>query len=296
MSPIICKESAARLIASSIPEAEWLLDKIESDDGWFRFPSVLVDAIKNLKIDSYPLLYENERSITRMLELAFVGEANIDEFNIEFARASLQKRDAMLGEILIEFDEFMDSVDFPKTPEQQSRAKGEFDALSKEEQSEAILFAQRWYCFFFASFFQNLSMMVHGEKLTSLVAQAKNGNDEAFVKAVQIDRRILITIPYFKERFARAQDEGDTEFSDKIAYRLKCAPYKGKIRFKSLWLTFSLLDQLGLLDTLTHSEVLEICDKAGVGGEKNRIDDVKTLTKRLKDYRLFQKRGVVSTH
>jgi hypothetical protein len=68
-------------------------------------------------------------------------------------------------------------------------------------------------------------MMVHGEKLTSLVAQAKAGNDDAFVKAVQIDKRILNAIPYFSERYARAHDQGHSDFFDRLSYRLKSAPY-----------------------------------------------------------------------
>jgi hypothetical protein len=291
MLPLISKESAVKLLTSSIPEAEWLLGKIESEDGWFRFPPNLTDAIKTLKIESYPLLYENEYAIAHMLQLAFFTEKEVDEFNLKFEAASVEERGKILEEFTFDVDLLIESVELPKTSDDQAEARERFNALSKDEQTEAIRFGQRWYCFFFCSFFQNVSMMVHGERLTSLVAQAKSGDDDAFVKAVQIDRRILMTIPYFRDRFIRAQDEGDVGFSDKIAYRLKCAPYRGKIRFKSLWLAFSYLDQLGLLNTLTHSEILEICDQAGVGDSKNCIHDVKSLTKCLKDYRMFQQRG-----
>ncbi len=137
--------------------------------------------------------------------------------------------------------------------------------------------------------------MVHGEKLTSLVAQAMAGNDEAFVKSVQIDRRILTAIPYFSHRYAQAQDEANSDFYDRLSYRLKAAPYRGKIRHKTLWLAFSALDQARLLDKLTHPEILEICDEAGVGGYDHRIQSVKHLSNRLREYREFQKRGVITT-
>lgn len=295
MQPLISKESAVKLLTSSIPDAEWLLGKIESQEGWFRFPRLLTNAITNLKIENYPSLYENEAAIALIWMRAFLRDVEIKEFNTTFEAASLDERGAMMERIANDMDGFMDAIELPKTPQEEADAQARFDALSKDEQAEAVRFAQQWLPFFFCTFFQNVSMMVHGEKLTSLVAQAKAGNDDAFVKAIQIDRRILTTIPYFKERFARAQDEGDMDFSDKIAYRLKCAPYKGKIRFKSLWLAFAYLDQLGLLDTLTHPEILQIRDDAGVGGHKNRIEDVKNLTRRLKDYRLFQQRGILST-
>lgn len=288
MQPVITKESAAKILASAIPDAEWLLAQIESEQGWFRFPPTLTRTITNLKIESYPLLYQNEAAIALVLQRAFLDDAEAAEFNLEFEAASLAERGALLEYLTTSIDGLMNTVEFPKTLQEEAEARATFESLPKEEQAEVIRFSQHWFCFFFTSFFQNLSTMVHGEKLTSLVAQAKNGNDDAYAKAVQIDRRILTTIPYFKERFGRAQDEGDIDFSDKISYRLKCAPYRGKIRFKSLWLAFSCLDQLGLLDTLTHSEILDICDEAGVGGFKNRIEDVKYLSKRLKNYRSFQ--------
>lgn len=295
MQPIISKESAAKFLASSIPDAEWLLSKIESEQGWFRFPPLLTNAIRNLKIESYPLLYQSEPAIALMLQRAFFSDAEATEFNLEFEAASLVERGTMMEEFAAGIDTFMESVEFPKTPQEEAEARALFESLSEEEKAEAIRFCEHWFPFFFCTFFQNLSMMVHGEKLTSLVAQAKAGNDDAFVKAIQIDRRILTTIPYFKDRFAQAQDEADSDFSDKISYRLKCAPYRGKIRFKSLWLAFAMLDQPGLLNTLTHSEILEICDNAGVGGYENRIEDVKNLSKRLSAYRNTQRRSLIAT-
>jgi hypothetical protein len=153
MLPIIPKDSAARLLASSIPEAEWFLSQIESKQGWFRFPPILTNAIRNLKIESYPLLYENEHAIARMLQLAFFSQEEAEEFNLEFEMASLEGRGAMLEEFSANLDKAMDSFEIPKTPKQQEAAKARFDALSKEEQAEAILFAQRWHCFFFPNFF-----------------------------------------------------------------------------------------------------------------------------------------------
>jgi hypothetical protein len=296
MTNVVSKEFIVHLLKASNKEWEWLLSEIESANGWFRFPPLLVNAIRNLKIESYPLLYENEHSIARILLKAFMDDAEINEFSVEFEAASVDERGAVLESLSVDFDEVVDSLEIPKTPRQQKEANRVFDALSEEERTEAVRVAQHVYCFLFASFFQNLSMMVHGEKLTSLVAQAKAGNDDAYVKAVQIDRRILTSIPFFKERFERAQDEADSNFNDLIAYRLRCPPYQGKIRFKSLWMAFSFLDQFGWLDLLTHGEILNICDDAGVGGYRNRIEDPKYLSKRLAAYREFQQRGTIATY
>ena len=51
------------------------------------------------------------------------------------------------------------------------------------------------------------------------------------------------------------------------------------------------LELAGLLDELKHKEILDLCDEAGIDCHGNRIDDVKNLSKRLKEYRAFQRRG-----
>ena len=289
---IIDKASAIRLLKSTAPDWEWVLRRIESEDGRLRFPPLVSRAIINLKIESYPLLYENEPAIGLTAFRAFMSPEEIVALCKRLEDQSPAERGQELQEMLDGFDEVDEVFTLPKTPAEERRVEAAFKALSPEEQAETIKAARHLWMGFLAAFFQNLSMMVHGEKLTSLVAQAKSGNDDAFCKAVQIDQRILTTIPYFKQRFERDTLEQDQNFRDALTYRLRCPPFKGKIRHKSLWLAFAFLDQLGLLDLLTHSEILDICDEAGVGGYASRIEDVKNLSKRLAEFRRFQGRGL----
>lgn len=291
----ISKHSAVLLLQSLIPDCEWLLKQIESENGWLRFPPTLTTIIANLKLENYPLIYENENAIAYAFLRSFLLDAEIQELNAELESASIDERGEFLLELTSGIDAGFSEARWAVTEKEKAEQQKVIDSWDPEERAQNVRKAQFMFISFFASFYQSLSMMVHGEKLTSLVAQAKTGNDDAFVKAIQIDKRILNSIPYFTERYARAQDQGDSNFFDRLSYRLKSAPYIGKIRFKSLWLSFSILDQAGLLRTLPHSEILDICDDAGVGGFKNRIEDVKNLRKRLSDYYRFQKRGVIAT-
>lgn len=288
-------ESVTKQLRECIPEYEWLLGQIESQEGWLRFPPQITRLITNLKIESYPLLYTNENAIAAILLLGFLTQEQIVELGKELESASLEER----AEFLDDFDGivsgFAESFSFPKTAAEEQALREQFFALSPEEQKQSVKVSQHFFACFLPAFHQVLSIMVHGEKLTSLVAQAHAGDDEAFVKAVQIDRRILTEVPYFKARFARSQDDPNSDFSDKIAYRLRSAPYRGKIRHKTLWLTFSFLDQAGWLDKLSYREILRICDDAGVDGFKSRIQSEKHLGHRLRDYREFQRRGIVTT-
>lgn len=278
-----------------MPDVLWLLSQIESEQGWLRFPAYFINLISSLKIEDYPLLYKSENLIYLTFLRAFLEDEEILALDKELKEASAEERGAFLTEFVEGFDQGVQALELPKTPQAQQAAQQRFLALSIEEQIQVTKSARYFYSSFFAGFYQTLSVMVHGEKLSSLVAQAEAGSDTAFVKAVQIDRRILTAIPYFKERFTRAQHENDSDFFDLLSYRLKAPPYKGKIRYKALWLTFSMLDQVQLLN-LPHPELLKICDDAGLDSFDSRIQSVKNLTDRLREYREFQKRGIVTTN
>lgn len=138
MLPLVPKESAAKFLASVIPDTEWLLSKIESEQGWFRFPPVLTRIITNLKIEFYPLFYENENAIGLLLQRALFSESAITEINQGFETASPQERGEMIEWLTAGIDAFMEGVNFPKTPHEEEEAQAQFDALSSEEQAEAV--------------------------------------------------------------------------------------------------------------------------------------------------------------
>ena len=55
-------------------------------------------------------------------------------------------------------------------------------------------------------------------------------------------------------------------------------------------MVFAMLDAAGwLADGFTHDELLDICDEAGLDRYQNRIEDVNSLTKRIGEYRRWQK-------
>lgn len=282
---VIDVPAATAFLRRMNPDLEWLLGQIESEKGYLRFPRVLSDAITNLKIECYPLLYENEAAIGSIFIVGLIPAEELAAINWELENATPAERGEWLGQMLDSLSEGIEGFEIPKSAAQIEASRKQFDAMSPTEQKEAVVLAQRLYMGLLASFFQLLSVMVHGEKMTALVAKAKARDDDALCKAVQIDKRVLTTIPYFKARFMQATAECDQGFLDVLAYRLRCPPYRGKIRHKALWLAFAFLDMCGLLQTLRHQQLLNLLDDAGLGGFANRIEDVKHLTKRLADYR-----------
>lgn len=148
----------------------------------------------------------------------------------------------------------------------------------------------------FLSVHNFLSVMVNGEKMTSLVPKAIAGDEDAFRKAVKIDRSLLSYHPYFVDRFQSAQANGEAEFLRRLSHNNSTPGLIGKISYPGLYVVFAMLESLGWLDEISHSEILDICDKAGLDRWQNRIEDVNYVTKRLAGYRRYQRTGGVSMH
>ena len=190
--------------------------------------------------------------------------------------------------------EFFDHI--PETEADRLIAQASFNQLTQDEQSEAIKQVQISFSAFFATFYNVISMMVHGRKLTDLVTAAEAGDDHAYFLAVQIDKRIL-SLPYFKERRSQAELEQDLVFLQSLNYRLTNPLLRSKIRYRTLWLTFAFLDMLDYLDgSLTYSKLLDLLDKIGIAGFGSLIEDENALGKRIREFKKFQKMNQTSRH
>jgi hypothetical protein len=264
----------------------------ERSNGWIRFPPQLIEIFNRLKLEGYVQLYLDENRIAGSLLLGFVGEENVKEQCEALAQMTA---DEMFNEAL-ELVECIDDSDdsvflIPKTKRAIEAAQMAFRALPEPEQHSLVRRAQFFYGGFLAAFFQMISVMVHGEKLTALVARASAGDDDAFVRAVQIDRNLIANLAPFKSRMAQAQLEGDSEFLDSLSYRVRNPLARGKIRYKNLWLCLAMLDDMGLLNELKYGELLTVLDRVGLDRWESRIDDVSYLAKRVQEYRAYQNRG-----
>jgi hypothetical protein len=129
-----------------------------------------------------------------------------------------------------------------------------------------------------------------------LVPKALAGDKDAFARAVQIDKNLIHEHPGFKEIHQKALTEGDTDFLEKIGYRLAAPVTRGPIRYASVFVLFAMLETLGWLDAIRHREILDICDAANLDRWQNRIEDENAITKCLQKYRRYQKTGGVSMH
>ncbi|MDP3777313.1 hypothetical protein [Methylotenera sp.] len=292
------KDHAIRAAIKLTPQyADWLCE-IQNNKGHGLFPTEISNIQKNL--GSYVLMYDDERKIGRAVFLSLLGDEGYKEWNSDLKKLTPDEQKAFVDEMSdVDENEIIDtfsSLEIPSTAEEWQAARDLNANLPEDQRKQLEKQSAYFWCFVFATFFNTFSLMIHGTKLTTLVPQAVAGDDDAYLKAIQIDRLLLLHYPYFRDRKFRAQDEGDTDFLNKIAYREKNSFLRSKIRYPALYMLFGILDTYGWLNHMTHSEILDICDQAQLDRFQYRIEDVNCITKRLKEYRNWQKTGGVSMH
>ncbi|MHB1052008.1 MAG: hypothetical protein ACYCZT_02895 [Thiobacillus sp.] len=278
-----------RLVVRLAPEYVEMLTAFRATGGGLQLPRKFLDLRDHLKINNYSELYDDERKINVSLLLAILGNEGFKELDSEVSKMSPEEQQEFLMEIVQE-GESLDISGFfpPENEEEKAKALAELELLSEDEKIDAVKRAQFFWSYFFAHFHNTLSVMVHGEKLTSLVPKAIAGDEGSFCKAIQIDRSLLSYHPFFVQRRMRAVEDSEQEFLRGIAYRERNPMMRGKIRFPALYIVFALLETVNWLDDLKHEEILDICDQANLDRYQSRIEDVGYLTKRLIEYRRNQ--------
>lgn len=287
-------QAAERCIRAMLPDVDWLLRYLESKGGWFHFPPQLTLLIQNLRIQNYVELYRSEQAIAAAFLNALMDPEEIREFESELATITPEELNNEVSELLVEMVEGDEWELIPKSDAEMAAAREAFERLTESEKARAIRCAQWTYAAFIAMLFNHLSVMIHGVKLTRLVPSALAGDDDAFLKAVQIDRSLLVAHPYFRDRFARAQADGASEFCAELGNVVARPLLRGRLRYRPLWASFAMLDAMNLLDgALTVRQLLDVLDGAGLDRWQNRIEDEGYLAKRLREYRRLRTRFLV---
>ncbi len=295
------EKSIARLLAAKLaPECGEVLSLYRAkSDGWIKMPKEFEFIRENCGLgDLYVLAYEEEsRILSCLIKSSFPGEdiEKLKQFNDEVI-ATAKKEELHSLELYLNDSIGDDLADlfkaiFESTEEEREAAEKRLLALPEEERILAFVTVQLLFAFIYAYFYNHIALMVHGQKLTTLVPLALQGDKKAFCKAIQIDRNILTGHPYFRDTYARLQTGEDPNFLDDVTSYIKRPPIRGRIRFPALYMLFAILDGFKRLDDFTASEILDICDDAKLDRFQNRIEDEASLNKKRIEYRKNQKIG-----
>lgn len=263
---------------------------------WRGFPRAILTICNNLKIHNYVGLYDGERRIGAALALGVLGPDTLREVDTELSKLTYQEQCDYLDGLTTEIMHLDLENALPKTEVERKALREWFQQLPDVEKQEVIKHGQWFWNGVFSYFYNTLSLMIHGAKLTCLVQQAMQGCPDAFAKAIQVDRLLLSHHPYFIQRRFDAYERNDLKLLTKIAYRERSPVIRGKIRYPGLYMVFACLDATNHLDDFTHAEILDMCDEARLDRYQNAIQDVNYVTKRFREYRRKQKGGELSMH
>ena len=121
MDDLVAKAAIIDALKSTIPNAEWLLKRIESEQGWLRFPSCLTEAISVCRLESYPLLYANEAAIGGALIKGLLPEDQVLRFNAELENASIGEQAELMAGLSRGLIDGLDQM--PQSPKAQEEAR-----------------------------------------------------------------------------------------------------------------------------------------------------------------------------
>ena len=287
-----------KLYKSALPDYDFMLRKLQTENKWLRFSPRLHELTKRFNCQNYPELYQGEARIqSALLRAIFESDEKIKHFLTDLNAKSLAEQYQFMNEFLLDVIDLgqwmdkhvphLDALDW--SPRTQAIAQRKWNKFTPEEQQQAVRFNQYSLSFSLASFYNYFSLMVHGRKLTQLVGEAMAGNKSSYCLAIQIDKSIIEHIPYFKDRYRQAQQTGEQDFLASVSKSLATPHFSGRIRRRLLYMLFALLEGTNWLDELKHREILDVCDQLGLDKYEARIESENALTKRLIEYREFQK-------
>ncbi len=281
---VISRQQIEDILRKQIPEFSDLISCMRlSKDGdglkaWFR------QALENLNIRPWARVYEDPASEVKIAWLMLDSPAEINKTVAEINAMSPAEQSVWVSDF---FDDMVS--DLGETEAEPPCSQVQFDAMPEEEKVRFIANIQRFLTFFMPSMFNLFAKIVHGKSLFQLVAEAKEDNFQSFLDAIQIDKSILTTIPFFIDVNHRAADKVDLKVQRQIATYRNKPMFQGNIRYLPLWLVFSVLDDMMLLEEYEKDleSFAQLCQNIRVYGPPPDKDvvDLEAFKGRIKDYK-----------
>jgi hypothetical protein len=293
------KETVVSLVVRSAPELLEILNECKDAASWRKFSDMLAERRTTLKVNDYHVLYEDEKRIGYIMFRVVMSQEDIKQYSEEFAAATPEAQQAFLRDLAKTggIGEQLADEMFPDDDELLKQKVAEFEQMEDgPEKQEVIQRGQFLLAFFLAWFHEVMAVMVHGEKMTSLIPKALAGDKDAFLLAIHIDKALITLHPKFIEIYQQAIRDGDKDFLDKVSYRLASPLTKGRVKLAGIFAVFAMLESLGWLNEFKHREILAICDEVDLDRWENKIEDESAVSKALTKYRRYQKTGGVSMH
>ncbi|MBU1691650.1 MAG: hypothetical protein KJ958_00235 [Gammaproteobacteria bacterium] len=278
-------ELVKRFLREFIPEAAEIFSLLRTAKPGDGLSPKLRQILVNLKVQNWAPLYQNPQNQIKLKLLFLMTPEEINELNAELITKSQEEQEQWAIETIESMLED-DSDEF----DDEEAAQKEFDSLNDDEKTERIKQSQISIGCLMPIMFNYLAIMVHRKSMFQLVAEAINGDDESFLKAIQIDKTVLTAIPHFVERNLQAARDGDFAFQRRLnTYRNKPITVS-RPQYPTLWLLFAAVEEMNLLEDfeVDKDSFFNLCEEVGAYGFSNGVEDVQSFSRRLRDYKKDQ--------
>jgi len=251
-------------ITSFVDDYDWYLKHIRKTSN--HLPTQISKLANELGIQDYSSLYVDKNNLNTLfiegMELApelknvfhqinQISEEHVHKFMDEWLQ-NLSRLD--LDEVFSDEQE--------KTEEELS-----------EEQLNALRSLIKWCLLWMHDL---TSLMVHGERIFSLVQKAIAGNRSAMLKVLQTDPSAFQYIPDFQKIHAQAVVSRDKKFLNSMNHHLNNRVGQSKLSHRMIYTVIFLLDTLQILGSMTNNDILELCDTSGLS-DYDYIPDPRTI-------------------
>lgn len=183
-----------KFIKDSLPDLDWLISMVNQHEGSLGLPQRIIDLLTYDGLSSWAYLYENPAQMQGLIGLQLLGRKRINELASEVTRLSGESLLAKRREVTAEIFKLAQSGKLDIDDRIKEQEPDEYINFLYRSPEDRTQFVQSFQCYL-PQIFQYLSLMTHGYSMTELVRMAKEGDDTAFCKAVQIDRTVLFDIP-----------------------------------------------------------------------------------------------------
>jgi hypothetical protein len=289
---LLIKNTLERVVAVYADLLNLIEDELETapdNDPMAR----LVEMMREEGVEGWAQLYVDPANQLKSPWLAILPPDKINAMSSAIAAMSADEQSAWLGRIYNEGEQAilplveMDSVEL----------QAHWPDVSANDVGRQWL--QMRHGFVIAALFNNLAAMQTGKAIYQLVAEAMDGDDDSFVKAVQMDKTVLDFLPYFKQRTYRAAEKGEIAFLRRVHEPRNKPLTITRLQYTKLWLVFDTLDNMNLLDQFEQdmTAFAGLCQALRVYGPHPDVDevDVEDFASRLKSYRQTHRQLVPRT-
>lgn len=279
-SPLI----TIKLIKLLLPHIEEMIAASSGSHGFFNLDPLMVSFLSKGQATPWATYYQSANQLKSLALFSLIDPESIPEFAESLKTSTLEEKTQFSEELQELALSAMTNNNVSDTAiKTEEEVKEWWASASEEERTHEITRETLRLYTAVTQFFHYCGIMTFGKSLCDLVVDAINGDDSAFCNAVQIDKTTLYSIPYFRERLARAQLSSDPAFLKKLSAAITGKPLAGYIKHKALMFVFAILDDEGLLG-MPAEELFDLCEELGIYGHKFGIYEIGTFIKRRSYY------------